>query len=331
MDTAEPEDEEEDESRARLQQALNQMLGSALDLGSVPSQGGGPEDGLAPADKVVKKKRKAKKKKADSNPVFRLLPGPPHRISLYEPLHQGHPLIRPAEDTEEQARERADRIVSTGVVVELGDLLKDSGARWPNKPGLKTVVPTLHIQDSAFQSTAEGLPTLLLVDQSNPGGIRDDGDETIEPRAQQSLATCCPMVHAIPSSSTSLSTHAEAQSTSKLPRTRSRKAKPHPPPAFFRPNQEWGGHSAGYAYGYPSSRPLTKSGRFRGDTQTQKYLRDKIKKAKHPDVSVLWAVPEKKASVQGTGKRTVWTTEDGTEVGVGLRVTKSGSKTNRKK
>lgn len=65
------------------------------------------------------------------NPVFRLLPGPPHRISLYEPLHQGHPLIRPAEDTEEQARERADRIAATGVVVELGDLLNDKSAHWP--------------------------------------------------------------------------------------------------------------------------------------------------------------------------------------------------------
>lgn len=64
--------------------------------------------------------------------VFRLLPGPPHRISLYEPLHQGHPLILPSEDTEEQARERTDRITSTGVVVEFGDLLKDGSAHWPS-------------------------------------------------------------------------------------------------------------------------------------------------------------------------------------------------------
>ncbi|KAG8971987.1 hypothetical protein FRB90_010316, partial [Tulasnella sp. 427] len=153
MDAAEPKDDE-DESRVRLQQALDQMLGSSLDLGSAPSKDG-PEDGV---DKVAKKKRKAKKKKVDSNP-----------------------------DTEEQARERADRIASSGVVVELGDVVKDGSAHWPLKPGSKQGVPTYRIENSVDPNTTEGLPTFLVLDQNGPGGIQELEAVTMNDRMQQSL------------------------------------------------------------------------------------------------------------------------------------------------
>lgn len=72
-DSAEPEEDEGHESDGRLQQALDQMLESSLDLGSFLSKGDEPEDGVAPADKVAKKKRKARKKKLDSNPGMFIL------------------------------------------------------------------------------------------------------------------------------------------------------------------------------------------------------------------------------------------------------------------
>ncbi|KAG8983723.1 hypothetical protein FRB90_005809, partial [Tulasnella sp. 427] len=122
----------------------------------------------------------------------------------------------------------------------------------------------------------------------------------------------------------------EAQPATKPPRIRSRKTAAHPPPAFFRPNQEWGGSSAGYAYGYPSSKPFAKSGRFHGGAPNTKYFRDKMQKAKHPEIATLWDVPDKKAFLQGTGKRTVWTTEDGIRVEDGSRVVQRGSKRKRK-
>ena len=100
-----------------------------------------PTDESAP-----KKKKKTKKKQkkdlresfyslwstnSNASVVFRLLPGSPKPISLDDPQHAARPLVRPSEDTEEEALQRARLISVSGVVCDWNDLMKEKAVAWP--------------------------------------------------------------------------------------------------------------------------------------------------------------------------------------------------------
>lgn len=64
-----------------------------------------------------------------SSVLFRLFPGPPTNVSLLATSHEGHPLVRPAEDSTVERVERSRRIRAPGVVIDVDDIVRQGEAQ----------------------------------------------------------------------------------------------------------------------------------------------------------------------------------------------------------
>ncbi|KAG8905547.1 hypothetical protein FRB99_008746 [Tulasnella sp. 403] len=235
-------------------------------------------------------------------------------------LHEspGHVLVRPAEDTKRERRERRDRIHTPGVVFEIHDLMKEAEVRWP--PYKEKLAETRIRADDAH-SCARDFPTLALTERAR---LRDNlsSDQTPDQSETQTTtrSVFCPIIPLTPQTSPS-SSPSPPSAASRPPSCRQthRRARPsHPPPRFFRPEAEWGGKSRGYALGWASSKPRLPE--QSADTPrslmsrrvSKEYVRDAMGKGVPIGAEELWKLPGgawKRTDVEGSGRHTRWPEE----------------------
>ena len=104
------------------------------------------------------------------------------------------------------------------------------------------------------------LPRLLITKPHRSADLfAPQGDEN---KTDHGHAQCCPLVTL---------TDQSLSDTTKRKRKRSHPVRHRPPPAFFRPMQEWGGKSAGYAMGWRGSRPANRP-------ESRQYARDNMRR-----------------------------------------------------
>ncbi|KAG9005923.1 hypothetical protein FRB94_001133 [Tulasnella sp. JGI-2019a] len=213
---------------------------------------------------ALKKKKLNRETNAEStNPLFRLLPGPPVRISLTNPQYRGHALIRPAEDTATESVERKAKAHTAGVVVELDDILEQGQAMVSRKSTLQVF--------RVSEATGGSLPTILVTERE-----RERPGASVQPTASAStqshrrLGAMAPPPPPTPTPFCNIIQMLPQEEVSPAGPTkhhrRRRPGRPHPAPTFFRPPSS----SKGYALGWASSSTESQMG------GRERYQRDEM-------------------------------------------------------
>ncbi|KAF8510784.1 hypothetical protein JB92DRAFT_2938248 [Gautieria morchelliformis] len=177
--------------------------------------------------------------------ISRTLPARP--IQLTSAHHSSVRNQRPAEDTVDEARLRQLRAHEAAVDTDQVLIYTH-----PSSPRANST--------STDTTNASKLPNLLVTERHPLTVTAVSKAEEIQ--TKHGLPKCCPFVPL---------TDKARSDKPKRKRKKHRPVRDRPLPAFYRPMEEWGGKSAGYALGWRGSWPV-------GRLESSRYVRDKMRK-----------------------------------------------------
>ncbi|TCD61656.1 hypothetical protein EIP91_008125 [Steccherinum ochraceum] len=191
--------------------------------------------------------------------LLSLKPKPAPVLRVLEPSY---------EDDENEARIRTER--AAAIAVDADWVFRESQKSYPAPPGTDKLVGMS--TDTIFGGPAMFIAQLPLPPSVNghaPTRPRLPEKSRPSPHNPNTEKLKYPVVECQPTQVE------EKRRVSRRRRKAEQKQKePRPPPAFWRPMMQWGGKSAGYAFGFTSSRPI-----WTETTRWRPYRRDNMRKA----------------------------------------------------
>ncbi|KAI0701322.1 hypothetical protein BC835DRAFT_1411470 [Cytidiella melzeri] len=235
-----------------------------------------PEHGSSSANEGRKRRKVLRHDESEAPEIeetvsFRLFSNaPPKAVSLKpKPPPVVKVTERAYEDDDNEASLRAERAMAAAVEVD-----------WIMAESRKPAYPSRRTEDKkiihgTLDTQIRPSPTLMVAEiprppprTSQPSSPTSNLFETGRPNPHDFPADklCCPVLSVTPQGDN------EPRRKKKRRRKTAQAAYPKQPPSFFRPLQEWGGKTAGYAWGYAGSRPVPT-----GSTRQWKYRRDSMR------------------------------------------------------